>query len=78
MMRKAHGIYTAKRDAQTYACEVTWRQLGQSIVWGAKVSLNSVLVALPRGELVLQDGMDPIRAVWQELVSTIEHRMSAD
>jgi hypothetical protein len=77
-MRKiAHGIYTAKRDGQTYSCEVTLRTGGESIVWVAKVRVNNVLVALPRGELMKQDGMDPIRAVWHELISAIEHRLSA-
>jgi hypothetical protein len=77
-MPKAHGTYTTKRNAQTYAYEVTWRGDGQSVVWGAKVRLNNELVALPRGELVLQGGMDPTRAVWQEVESAIEDRVSAD
>jgi hypothetical protein len=77
-MPKSHGTYTAKRNAQTYAYEVTWRGEGRSIVWGAKVRLNNELVALPRGQLMIQAGIDPTTAVWQEVESAIEHRMSAD
>jgi hypothetical protein len=77
-MPKAHGTYTAKRDAQTYAYEVTWRGGDQSIVWDAKVRLNNQLVAVPIGQVVPSQGLDPAAVVKQEIESAIEHRLSAD
>ena len=78
-MPKLEGSYTAKRDAQNYAYEVTWRMTGQTTQWEAKVRLNEQLVGIPSGQvLVPPAGGDLTGALRREIESAIEHRMTID
>lgn len=77
-MPKLEGSYTAKRDAQIYAYEVTWRLTGQTTQWEAKVRLNEQLVGIPSGQVLVPGGRDITGALQREIESAIEHRMTID
>lgn len=77
-MPKLEGSYTAKRDAQIYTYEVTWRLAGHTTQWEAKVCLNDQLVGIPSGQVLIPGGVDLTAAMRREVESAIEHRMSID
>jgi len=75
---KLEGRYTAKRDAQIYAYEVTWRLTNHLTQWEAKVRLNDQLVGIPSGQVLVPGGVDLTGALRREVESAIEHRMTVD